>query len=540
MIHEVIVKQKTNVRSFDYSFEQKLERGQLVKVNFGGKTVLGIISTDKPSSSYKVKPIKKVLTKKPIISKSQFEFADLLSREYIAALSETIFSFVPKLADKYLQDFDYHNKALKRKKPFLASIDLGTIKDQLKDIGQIIRSAGQHLIILPEIFDCLRAKEFLDNRNVYIYNSKITQADKLGIFSKLLGGQDVTIVATRAGCLLPFTELRNTFMFDPANFAYQEDQEPRYNGEKAVYLMTKTYGGNLRYCQTSFDIFTYTGYKKGALSLDNRLNNPEFTIIKSKDILCENVMQRVIQNSKENHKTLLVVPDSDVLFCKKCKSILECQSCQSTRLDVSHNCKNCKLRVNLTCPKCKGNDFEQMKSGLAMIKDDLKDFKNVYVREEYKLSSHDPNEQFSTIVYCNSDYLLHSSMYGANIKLMLRIRRLLNFAPREIIIITQFEQSKFWKYLANSDQEVFFNNELIERKQNHLPPFTRLVKVKKITSNKSDDKIIEEIKRIFENIDTGNGIYFFVPIKSSSYIMLEQKLANLRSSKFYIDPIDLN
>lgn len=540
MIYEVVVKQKTSSQCFDYKSEQNLDRGQLVKVPFGKKTVLGVIFTKKARSDHKPKDIKKVLTKKPLINANQFEFAQLLSQEYISPLSESIFSFIPQFADKNLSTFDYSPRSSQTRNGFSTLVNLGTAKGQLTKIKERIKSGGQFLIVLPRITDCEQVKEFLHGENLYVYNSKLSETDKIKIFSLLLGGENIIVLATRAGCLLPFSNLKTVFMFDPANFAYQEDQEPRYNGEKAIYLMSKTYGASLEYCSTSFDVFTYTGYKKKLITLTNNINYPKIVVINSKDILCDSIIQKITKNSDENRKTLLVIPNTDFLFCKKCKIPLSCDKCKAVRIDGTGMCKSCKTRVVVACKKCSGSDFEGSRFNSKTIQDELISFKKVFVKTENELEDLDLDTEFSTVVYYSNDYMLRSSSYGSRLRLALKLRKILNFSPREITIITQSEQDKFWQNIFYLNQDKFFAEELFERKQNNLPPFVRLIKIKISKASKADDETIDELKSMFESIDTENGTLLFVPLDSTSKHKTEQTLAKLKSAKYFIDPIDLD
>lgn len=530
MIYEVIVKQKTNLENFDYFFDGGLEKGQLVKVQFNKKIVTGLIFDKKEHSPFKVKSIKKVLTEKPFITDHQFDLAKKISDEYFSNYADAIFSFIPNFTNKSLMEFNYaRRRSSTSNKSFAPKIIFCKYNDCLEDVNNR-KSNGQMLIIVPKVEDCIAVKNYLKDHKTIIYNSQISEKERLKVFSELLSGENLTVISTRIGSLLPFTNLKHILMFDPNNFAYQEDQMPRYNGEKTAYLAAKIYNADLTFVTTYFDIFTFVGYKKKLFKKIGFIKQPSFEISNSKDPSEE-------IKSIGNGKILLVYKESDSLFCGNCHSLRICKNCGSSQFTDATTCKICKSKQDVACDKCAHRSFEKSQN-LKNIKAKVKNME-IDIKEENDLNLFS-KKSYDTILYLNNDHLLKTSLLNAKLRLMQKIRNLFNYNPKKIIIFTREIDSSFWKNLLLDNQERFISAELSERRQNKLPPFTRLVKITDSQKNKSDLLKSQELAIEFDSIEAENNFYLFLPLNTSEKKKISEILNSFKSAKFYLDPIDLN
>jgi primosomal protein N' (replication factor Y) (superfamily II helicase) len=440
-------------------------------------------------------------------------------------------------------------------------------------IKEIINSNKQALVLLPEIF---LTNQFKDRFTSYfgfepaLWHSKITPKNKRQIWQGINKAKIKLVIGARSALLLPFNNLGIIIVDEEHDTSYKQDEGLIYNARDMAISRASFENIPIHLVTSIPSLETYNNIKNKKYKLTkikNRFSNfplPETKIInlnfsnlkKDENIDVETI--RIVNKYLEKKEQVLFFLNrrgyAPFLICKNCGYKHSCPNCsiyltyhKSMNILICHHCgykakkeKKCKIKKEYC-------DFNTYGPGVEKIYEELKikfpkknikifssDFLKNKVQAKIFLKQIEDNEiniligtqmiskgfnfsKLNCIVVVDADfsgkgYDLRST--EKNIQLFNQLSgRAGRFSRKSLIIYqTMTPSDETLKDIIINDPERFLCNELILRKKNKLPPFTRLISI--IISANSDIISLRGAQEIKKKLLKINQIEIMGPVDS--------------------------
>jgi primosomal protein N' (replication factor Y) len=430
-------------------------------------------------------------------------------------------------------------------------------------IKEVIQSNKQALVLLPEIFLTNQFKyRFLEyfGFEPSIWHSKTLLKKKREIWRGVINNKVKLIVGARSSLLLPFKKLGIIIVDEEHDASYKQDESIIYHARdmaisRASFENIPTV---LVTSVPSLETFNHIQNKKyNVTKLKNRFSDfplPKAKIIQidskkisNKEFIAQETLELIKEYLNKDEQVLFFLNRrgyAPFMICKTCGYKHSCPNCSIyLTFHKSLNkliCHQCGLKITKE-KKCKINnkpcDFHMYGPGVEKIYDELnikipeksikifssdflkkkKDTENILKQiEENKINILVGTQMISKgfnfpklncIVVVDADfsgkgYDLRST--EKNIQLYNQLSgRAGRFSKNSLIIYqTTTPSDETLKDILSNNPEKFLLNELIIRKRNKLPPFSRLIALI-VSANVSSNSYrgAQEIKRKLLAID---------------------------------------
>ena len=430
-------------------------------------------------------------------------------------------------------------------------------------IKELIKNNKQALILLPEIF---LTNQFKDRFSEYfgfepdIWHSKITPKKKKIIWQGVMSGKVKLIIGARSALFLPFKKLGIIIVDEEHDSSYKQDESLIYNARDMaisrasfenipIHLVTsipslETYNNiiNKKYNVTKI-LKRYSNFPLP----ETKIINLNFSKLNKNEFISDETKKIVNSYLSKNEQILFFLNRrgyAPFMICKNCGFKHTCSNCSIylTYHKFTNNliCHHCGLKKKLyrDCNvKNQSCDFSMYGPGVEKIHEELKikfpnkniqifssDFLKKKTETLNMLNKIEQNEinilvgtqmiskgfnfpKLNCIVVVDADfsgkgYDLRST--EKNIQLYNQLSgRAGRFSRKSLIVYqTMTPANEILKDILINNPEKFLSNELILRKKNKLPPFSRLISL--IVSAESKTLSLrgaEEIKKKLLKID---------------------------------------
>jgi len=411
-------------------------------------------------------------------------------------------------------------------------------------IKKIIKENKQALVLLPEIFLTNQFKSRFEEFFGFspaVWHSRITPKNKRIIWKGVIQNKIKLIIGARSSLLLPFKTLGIIVVDEEHDASYKQDDGVIYNARDMA--ISRASFENIPICLVSSipSIETYNNIKNKKyrhIKIFKRYNNyplPNTKIInlninKVKDkYVADETLKLVKDYLIKNEQVLFFINRrgfAPFLICKNCGYKHSCPDCslyltfhKSKNKAVCHHCgyeKNIKRK----CKKVNYCDFIMYGPGVEKIFEQVRkafpknkisifssDFMKKKVETQLLFKKINENKidiligtqmiskgfnfpKLNCIVVIDADFSGRGYDLRAtekNIQLYHQLSgRAGRFSSNSLIIYqTLSPENEILNNLIKNNPEQFLENELILRKNNKLPPFSRLIAV--IISSKSKD-----------------------------------------------------
>ncbi|MDH4358633.1 MAG: hypothetical protein OEV37_01630 [Candidatus Berkelbacteria bacterium] len=497
MIAQIYLKRKTKLdKPFDYEIPRgmKIKKFSLVEIELGTKKTIGLVWGFKDRSPYNLKKISRVLSAGPALTPNQLKLAHLISDEYLSTLSESIFSFLPKLNIRDLNKIGSEAKHARRQKQEKMLL-IAEASQRLLFFCQKMQ-LGQNLAVFPTIHRVEEASRAIKRLNpklqVYTWHSKLESYQKAKIWQDLISDKNnIAVIGTRHSLLLPFVSLKSAYIDEPTSFAYQEDQAPYYNAYKVARTLAGIFGADLIIGESSPDILSFVALSKGELKIKETKPALDFEIRDGWENFLKDAQN--IKSLKPNSKICVIGPwkNQARLQCSDCKSEITCPNCQNPFFEEnSFSCTKCKKNYKKSlCSKCGGANIQKTGFLYSKIINDLKAVfpqalitanpkafskSHIAVTSINELDRLDPIFETALIPYfiemANFPYLNFRE------KLFQKIWGLSSAGVKKIYLFGEsLGQDRFTRQLTTNNWKAFLKEEIEERAKLKLPPFSKSV-----------------------------------------------------------------
>lgn len=387
----------------------KIQKYTLVKVPLGNTYQWGIVldlkKTSGKISKEKLKTIKNIY---PDIKFSQvhIDFCNWMAKNFLCSLNESLFSLLPlPISVKKLSSnlFDYESS--KHSKHMLNLVT--TQKDLESNVLNIIKKTKSNVrLIIPNLEKSDQWKEKIIQKlgiQSLILTSEKNPTSRVKIWQDYLKKSAKVIIGGRnLGLLAPLKD-ELWLVVDPDNFAYKNDQNPKFHlsnilcywDQKARIITLNYFNFNCKIKKANFQFLTS--------------NSMTFDPVKTK-MVSSNEITKHLSSDILYSNSIIVLPKSEFqnyLYCDNCNSIIFSDCCHKKIILENKKlfCLNCKkISKSDNCLVCKKKSI--LKQGFLLEK-----IKKYISRPHTIVSDKDilPERSFDQIIYIGFDFLLDSA-----------------------------------------------------------------------------------------------------------------------------------
>lgn len=532
-IYKIAPKSKSRNRdTYDYISPLEIKPGTIVRIELGRSKVNGVVLGISSEKKFATKQILKLVSLGPMLTENQIKLAKLIQNEYMSALGETLFAFIPTMNIGDIKKIGGDTAVARRKNQNDELLITSNSNRNYFYTELLFKTEGQSLIVLPEIsqIDSLYKKlqKILPNKKIYRYYSSIKSEQKRIIWSELLKGSNAILLTTRHGLLLPFTNLSLICIDDPLNFAYQEDQAPHYQAFFVARKLKNLFGCKLIIGESVPDLNSFAAYKNKKISLRPMKNNLKISASPPFFKFGEDInLIKIIRDSlQRKNRVCFIGPWQNQvgLICGDCKTGIDCQNCGGEDFDQDTlSCVKCfsstPLCQNCKSPKIKpvGFSYKAIKS---QIVDTFPEYKDQVTQDPSHFKDHlitiaSPKEiaecsvDYGVAVFPYFDKMANFASLGYRHKIFRFIYDLPRISINRVFLCGEGQsEDRFASQIINFKYEDFINQELRARKQINLPPFARAVEIVLKTKNRN------LAEKNFEKISQKTNITV-IPLRSS-------------------------
>ncbi|WP_461830032.1 primosomal protein N' [Aquifex sp.] len=250
---------------------------------------------------------------------------------------------------------------------------------------------------------------------------------------------------------------------------------------RVSYFLSKKTGASLEFQTPFYTLESYYGVKRGIFSLREEEFDAEVKILKRKEeVLTEELYKDIEKRREESFLFLVNKTGYSYLFCPRCDGVVECPEC-GTFLTYSKEKEKvfCTRRAShyaseeRVCPRC-GGEAQELGFGVEKAKEVIEGFFGK--RENWEFATFpDWKKSFDNVVILNADNILSVPSYKSHERFLEFVAHALRCARKTLFLQTGVLEEDEVKLLGEKKFRELYERELLRRKEEELPPFTRLV-----------------------------------------------------------------
>lgn len=530
---------------FDYivpeNFAQKIKVGVRVWVSFHNRKLLGyLVRLTHKTKIKNLKSISEVVDEFPILDKNMLLLTKELSEYYCCSWGETIDTALPEDLRRG-RCIDTQGQPPFRGNPCVTKAkdkpDITLVHDldgkarwniYLKEMREILAKNKSTLILLPDINSVLKAKETIKDEigisPVLLYRK---QPQELAEWVRIKEGKTNIVVGTRSGIFAPLNNLGLVIIDQEEDTVYKQEQMPHYNARGVAFMRINIEKVKLLLGSASPSLETFYLAKKNKIRyvfLTKESNFPEIKVIDTKTILSKYLIDSIALNLNTQAKILLFLNRKGFATsasCRYCARVLRCPRCNINlvyhfKSDVlsCHYC-NFKMTAPKICPNCNsayirysGMGTEKIESELARLfpqarirrLETLKelDLKDIDILISAKQIIKETNYNFDLIAILAIDNSLNRIDLRSAEKTFGLLIGLLKLTQKTLLIQTALPNHHCFRALENKNIDIFYAEELRQRKQLNFPPYQHLALVK--LRGRNETRVKELSNDLFERL----------------------------------------
>lgn len=376
-------------------------------------------------------------------------------------------------------------------------------------------------------------------QQVGIYHSKFNPNERVEIWNHVLNNDQHkfrVVVGARSSIFLPFTDLGLIIVDEEHESSFkQNDPSPRYNGRDMALVLGKIFQAKvlLGSATPSIEMFQNARVGKiGYVPLLKRYSNVQLPEIQIADMKKERIektanghfssflLEEVKQALERNEQVILFQNRrgyTPIWTCEICMYSPECVNCDTTLNYHKHSnilkCHHCSYQIPPigTCPNCGSNRLKMLGFGTEKIEDDLSlllpevkvarmDLDTTRSKTGYQQLISDFEQgkidvligtqmiakgldfdRVGLVGILDADLLLHKVDFRAferSFQLMTQVAGRAGRREKRGKVIVQTSNPDHWviQKVMQHNYDEFAENEIIERRNYHYPPFYKLIK----------------------------------------------------------------
>ena len=537
---------------FDYivpdDLKGKIGLGKRVWVNFGPRRIVGyVVGVTKKSEIKNLKPLLEIIDDAPVLSKELLLLTKELAHYYSCSWGEAVETAIPEglRKGKKLETGTVLSDINRKTEPSLTLIhDLdGEARwdNYIVEIKEVLENKLSAIILLPDIPCLFKARGIIEKRlgisPKVLYRK---QPNELEEWVKLSSPEAKVVIGTRSAVFAPLSNLGIIIIDDEEDSVYKQDQVPHYHARLAAIMRVKIEGAKLILGSRSpsLESFYLSKNQEAKYTLiPRRKKFPEVKIVdtrhlpylerKKKAVLSRQLEDAAYSVLNDKGKILLFLNRKGFATscaCQTCGKIIKCPRCNinlvyhfKENLLTCHYC-NFKMPTPKICPECNsgyikfsGAGTEKMESDLSRIFPQARI--NILEGENFGLDKTDIAIATSSVIKQESlmfdlvgvlgiDNALNRLDFRSTEKAFGLLTGLSNLTEKKFLIQTQTPSHHCFQALLKNDANLFYDEELKQRKQLGFPPYRHLILLK--LRGKIEDKARDAAETLFKKMNEIN------------------------------------
>ncbi len=533
---------------FDYSvpvhLQEKMKEGVRVWVQFRDKKKVGYaIKVSATTNIKRVKPVLEIIDDSPIIDGNMLLLTKNLSDYYGCSWGEAIETALPLALRKGKKIININTEGRinirdKRNQETILVHDLNgrarwdiylaSLKDAIADNKSAI-------VLFPDINSVLKAKEaitaHLGISPLILYRK---QPRELEEWLKVRELKSNIVIGTRSAIFAPVYNPGLVIIDEEQDTAYKQDQVPHYHARDAAFMRSTIDKAKLILGSTSPSLESFYLAKKGKIKYEllPRIRNfPQIKIVdmrnelrqfKQKNIILSKYLQDCIAQALDSKGKILLFLNrsgfATFASCRNCGTILECPRCNVNLIyrfkDNILNCRYCnfKMAPPQVCPSCNaayirylGIGTEKIESEISrifpaarvtrldnIVNTEIKDA-DIFISTASIIKRTD--YQFDLIGILSIDDSLNRIDLRSTEKAFGLLAGLVMKTDGKVIIQTNLPKHYSLRAIENNNVNIFYDEELKQRKQLSFPPYRSLCLVK--LRGRIENRVKEASNKLF-------------------------------------------
>lgn len=352
--------------SFTYLSDAELSVGEVVKVPFGQRSLIGVVTNDPPDES--IENLRHVEKSYGFVIPN-FDFMNWVAAYTVSQrgnvlkmilVEKTLFSCKKEtlveeiffdLRDINLNDEQktaYEAMITGTEKPFLLEGVTGSGKTEvyLAYSQYILKNKKQVLILLPEISLTPQIMQRIEKYfGVFplVWNSNVTPKNRRAVWLKALSGEPCVIIGARSALFLPFTNLGCIIVDEEHDSSYKQEEGVMYNARDMAIVLGKLHSVPVILSSATPSLESRVNVhnnKYGYVSIKNRFGAsklPTLTLVDMRQnkfdgyispILINAIKKRIFQQEQ----CIMYVNRrgyAPISLCKSCGEKITCPNCST-------------------------------------------------------------------------------------------------------------------------------------------------------------------------------------------------------------------
>ncbi|MEI6631440.1 MAG: primosomal protein N' [bacterium] len=543
---------------FDYIVPQsllKIQPGSRVRISFGTRKLIGYVVGLTPKTKIKkLKPILGPIDERPILDKNMLSLTKELSEYYCCSWGEAIETALPQALrkGKALPVINYPAVQEKGNGPFQTILihdqDGGRRWDYyIEAIKEVLSRKKSAIVILPNIEAVSAAEEIIKSRlQCSLLTLHRKQVHELEAWADIKAGKVDLALGTRSSVFAPFPNLGLVIIDEEEDFVYKQDQVPHYHAREVAFMRVKREKANLILGSSTPSLESISLAREGKISYLFMPRDSAFAEVKITDSrrlesferkksagLSRHLQDDILQGLNSKSKILIFLNRkgfATFASCNSCGATLKCPRCNINLVyhfkESNLGCHYCNFKIPPpeSCPECNrgyikysGAGIEKVESELSRIfpqarikllndksgNENLKET-DIFIATESILGS---KYKFDIAVALSIDNSLNRVDLRASEKAFRLLYGLLSLAKERLLIQTSLPGHHVFTSLAQKDTNIFYTEELKQRKQLSFPPYAHLGLAK--IRGKKESRVKDIASALFKHLrgrNKGKGV----------------------------------
>ncbi|MDD5465362.1 MAG: primosomal protein N' [Candidatus Omnitrophica bacterium] len=535
---------------FDYlipaDLENKISVGARAWVNFRNKKeVAYVVGLSNKTKIKKIKEISALIGQSPILDEKMLLLTRRLAEYYCCSWGEAIETALPDeiRKGKINGTVSIFPQSSSRKIETVPSFVQGQdrMPVYLREIKEVQAQKRSAIVLFSDISEAERAKKLIEkDLGIEVFLTFRKQPKELEVWEKIRQAQYCVVIGTRSTIFSPVNDLGLIIVDQEDDRVYKQEQAPHYHAREVALMRAQIQGAKVILASHSLSLESFYLAQKENLKreiIPSKKAYPQVKIIdvrrlayaqrKSKSLFSKFLADAIYAQLGEKGKILLVINRTGfatAAACHNCGAALKCPRCNINLVfhfeEDKLRCHHCnfKMEAPKICPSCNtgyikysGIGTEKVESELARIFPqarikiigEAKEGINLLDADIFVATGSVVKQQgtlnFDLIGVLAIDNSLNRVDFRAAEKTFSLLAGLVSLTSKTMIIQSANANHHCFQALVKNDPQLFYREELKQRKQLELAPFKHMILLKARGSGL--EKVKQAAADLFEKLN---------------------------------------
>jgi len=540
---------------FDYlvpaDLGNKISIGSRVLVNFRNKKeVAYVVGLNNKTKIKKLKELLALIDQSPILDKDMLLLTERLAEYYCCSWGEAIETALPEELRKgkingTVSIFLPPDSGKIETVPFIGHLFLqgqDRMPFYLKEIKAALLAKRSAIVLFSDISEAERAKKLIEkDSGIEVFLAFRKQPKELEAWEKIRQAQYCIVTGTRSSVFSPVNNLGLIIVDQEDDQVYKQEQVPHYHARQVALMRAAICGAKVILGSRSLSLESFYLAQKENQSYEiipSKQAYPQIKIIdvrrlayaerKSKSLFSKFLTDAIYAQLGEKGKILLVINRTGfatAAACHNCGVALKCPRCNINLVfhfeEDKLRCHHCnfKMEAPKICPSCNtgyikysGIGTEKVESEIARIFPQArikiigedKEAVNLSGADIFVATGSVTKQQgilsFDLIGILAIDNSLNRVDFRAAEKTFSLLTGLVRLASKIMIIQSANANHHCFQALVKNDPQLFYREELKQRKQLDLAPIKHIILLK--VRGPSLEKVKQASLGLFEKLNS--------------------------------------